>query len=505
MATSPVNAWMDEGPGGSIVSPDGWVDEATTHNTQAAPPPAHTLVGDTVGVLGRVGSRMLDNGKAILQTDPGPQSTAERVGAVLGVPPLATRMATSVLQGLTGATQVPAAVKDINASPDAGQAYSNAAADTAGDMLTQAALMKAGEVATDVATNPRAAVTAAGKTAMSMGRSLPVVGKALDLAKNFEAAKANSPALATPPAASLVTADPDVIKSRLNDLLNQPSTDPLDKLRQATPPQGGEAPTPDAEQMKDRLADLSNPTDAATLKARLAEVADPPTDAATLKSRLSEVNSSQEPMKGEAGYVQQAVQEAGPDASVEDVAKRAKELRGQGDQFEQVFGQPLENYRNPDGSFNMRDFLQEVVKPGVEPPAHVISRVFGSDGVKLVQDISGKPIEKWEATGPTKAERAIPKAVQSGAASVKGDPAQYLKLVGADENSILKTPEDTNTVNFFRNKIKNGESFDSPEIHLDENNNIVGADGRHRALAAVQEGQKSIKIAVKRHPFEATQ
>jgi hypothetical protein len=34
--------------------------------------------------------------------------------------------------------------------------------------------------------------------------------------------------------------------------------------------------------------------------------------------------------------------------------------------------------------------------------------VFGADGVKVVEDITGKPIDKWEARGPTKAERNLP-------------------------------------------------------------------------------------------------
>lgn len=235
--------------------------------------------------------------------------------------------------------------------------------------------------------------------------------------------------------------------------------------------------------------------------------------------------------KGESSYVHQAVKEAGPEASVEDVTKRAKELRTQGDQFEKVFNQPLENFRGSDGSFNMKDFLDEVVKPGTEPPAHVISRVFGSDGVKLVQDVSGKPIEKWaQASSPeskaaqataqkAQAARVNPPADTSAPAGrtngeqpssivdaskgdklAKGSADKYLKMTGSDAGSILKTQQDIDTVNHFRQQLKEGKQLPPSEIRVDADGNVIEADGRHRALAAQLE-RKPLKVIVRSRPL----
>lgn len=451
---------------------------------------------DAMDVLGKVGGRIVDNVKGLpAALNPVPQTRTETGMALAGLPAPITRMVSGVLSALGGATQVPAAISDINASPDPASAYQKAATDTAGDALTMAALEGAGRGVGKLSNiDPAAALEATKDTAVEAGKAaFPKTAKAVrevsKIKERYDAARTKTGTAGQSGTGTSQAPPQDTAPGTKAE----PSTS-----EQSTPQASKSQPVvTDAEAIKSRLNDLLNPpTDADTLKGRLDDLSNP-TDGATLKSRLAEVQAP----KGEAAYVHQAVKEAGPDATIKEVTSKAQELKTQGDQFEKVFGQPLDSYKNPDGTFNMRDFLQEVVKPGTEPPAHVISRVFGSDGVKLVQDVSGRPIEKWESTGPTKAERAAPKVVEKTAS---GSPQQYLKLVGADERSILKTPDDMKTVNYFRDKIRKGESIEPSEVHMDENNNVVGADGRHRALAAVKEGVQKVKIKVRRHPFEAT-
>ena len=77
----------------------------------------------------------------------------------------------------------------------------------------------------------------------------------------------------------------------------------------------------------------------------------------------------------------------------------------------------------------------------------------------------------------------------------------YLNGIGADENSVLKTQGDLDSVFYHRQQIaKNGTP--NVELHVDEGNNIIGANGRHRALAAIQQGGPNAKVnlTIFRHP-----
>ena len=82
----------------------------------------------------------------------------------------------------------------------------------------------------------------------------------------------------------------------------------------------------------------------------------------------------------------------------------------------------------------------------------------------------------------------------------------FLNGVGADETSVLKTQGDHDSVAFHRQQIaKNGTP--DVELHVDEGNNIIGAQGRHRALAAIQHGGSKAKVNVTifRHPDQASE
>jgi hypothetical protein len=91
-------------------------------------------------------------------------------------------------------------------------------------------------------------------------------------------------------------------------------------------------------------------------------------------------------------------------------------------------------------------------------------------------------------------------ATKTGQVPARG----FLNTVGADENSVLKTQSDLDSVFYHRQQIaKNGPP--DVELHVDEGGDIIGAQGRHRALAAVQQGGRDAKVNVTiyKHPFQA--
>jgi hypothetical protein len=96
---------------------------------------------------------------------------------------------------------------------------------------------------------------------------------------------------------------------------------------------------------------------------------------------------------------------------------------------------------------------------------------------------------------------------KTGAVSARG----FLKKVGADENSILngagRTPgEHADSVTYHRGQLRAGTST-PVELHVDESGNVIGADGRHRAMAAIQEHGPDAKVKVKivKHSFRGVE
>ena len=81
----------------------------------------------------------------------------------------------------------------------------------------------------------------------------------------------------------------------------------------------------------------------------------------------------------------------------------------------------------------------------------------------------------------------------------------YLRAVGADENSVLKTPRDQDSVFWHRQQIAQSGQPPDVELHVDEGNNVIGAQGRHRAIAAVQQGgpKAMVNVTVFKHPYPA--
>jgi hypothetical protein len=93
-------------------------------------------------------------------------------------------------------------------------------------------------------------------------------------------------------------------------------------------------------------------------------------------------------------------------------------------------------------------------------------------------------------------------ATKTGQVPARG----YLNMVGADENSVLKTPADLDSVFYHRQQIaQNGTP--NVELHVDEAGNIIGAQGRHRAIAAIQQGGPSseVNVTIYKHPFQTSE
>jgi hypothetical protein len=73
----------------------------------------------------------------------------------------------------------------------------------------------------------------------------------------------------------------------------------------------------------------------------------------------------------------------------------------------------------------------------------------------------------------------------------------FLRRVGATEKSVIKTGKDAATVAHFQKQIASGHSV-HVTLHLDEFGNVIFADGRHRAVAALRSGHERIGVTVVR-------
>lgn len=87
--------------------------------------------------------------------------------------------------------------------------------------------------------------------------------------------------------------------------------------------------------------------------------------------------------------------------------------------------------------------------------------------------------------------------IEDSSVTTTVETTSFLKRVGADVHSVSKTEKDRATIAHFREQIKAGHEFHST-LHLDEGGNVIGADGRHRAIAALLEGKHRITVVVTR-------
>lgn len=105
----------------------------------------------------------------------------------------------------------------------------------------------------------------------------------------------------------------------------------------------------------------------------------------------------------------------------------------------------------------------------------------------------------------------INKIAQKAASRTQmGTPQQFLRLIGATEESIKATDiqhgryQGLNDLSSLIMAYKEKKPVPPVEIMLDEYKNIIGADGRHRALAAAKANVKEFPIVIRRRVAMAT-
>ena len=73
-------------------------------------------------------------------------------------------------------------------------------------------------------------------------------------------------------------------------------------------------------------------------------------------------------------------------------------------------------------------------------------------------------------------------------------PHDFLKTVGANDGGAMSSEQ----VELYRDMIRKGSDIQPPVIEYDENGNIVGGDGRHRAMAYALENTERMPVRVHR-------
>jgi hypothetical protein len=105
----------------------------------------------------------------------------------------------------------------------------------------------------------------------------------------------------------------------------------------------------------------------------------------------------------------------------------------------------------------------------------------------------------------------VTKAMQRAAGRIQmGTPQQFLRLVGATEDSIKATDlqhgryQNPNELASLISAYKTNKPLPPAEIIVDEAKNIIGADGRHRALAAAKANVREFPIIIRRRVAQVT-
>jgi hypothetical protein len=143
----------------------------------------------------------------------------------------------------------------------------------------------------------------------------------------------------------------------------------------------------------------------------------------------------------------------------------------------------------------LQQMLDEVLKKkaaGVKP---VLNRLLKGEAGQA--GLPGSVADADEGIADIQSRPTV--ATKTGEVPARG----FLNKVGADENSVLKTQKDLDSVFYHRQQIaQNGTP--NVELHVDGQGNVIGAQGRHRALAAIQQGGPGAKVNVTiyKHPFE---
>lgn len=386
--------------------------------------------------------------------------------------------AVSVLAPLGQAGQIPGAVKDINASPDSAQLYADTLARTGGNALIQGATGALGEGAGNVDTE--AFQTAAKQTALDAGKSaFPGTAQALKFIKNYEAAKAAKAAPVAAPAEAAPAAE-------------APSTAPAKpavRTRQpilGTPKPG--APDVAANNGYTRPAVLTNPQDIAQAVDDMVKGKAPrpaPVNGVAVENALK----TNTPVKTPFDVTQGAM-----DTINKDVASRV------GTPDKPVTPAPKAPPKSAQTQANISGETEALR-----------NRQTTVDGKPVTpdQDFTAALKDSVSRLGnKTAPEEGGPSEGYTPVSHLESDvPARgFLNKMGADEASVVKTDADHQSVQYHRQQIKNGT--DQPaRLDIDEDGNVIGGDGRHRAIAAIQEGGPSarMKVRVVQHAFKGVE
>lgn len=154
--------------------------------------------------------------------------------------------------------------------------------------------------------------------------------------------------------------------------------------------------------------------------------------------------------------VSQLKQQANAPKTVQEKADHYKNLAGNAKDFEKTFGQPIDQFVKDDGSFDMKEFMQSLVKPNVRAAADnagsraqvgpgtaagEVSRQYGADGIRVLQDVSGQPVHEWDQIwqGGSRASRTSKVARPGGAeptnAAPPKKPPQSVTVNGSGESA----------------------------------------------------------------------
>jgi hypothetical protein len=149
------------------------------------------------------------------------------------------------------------------------------------------------------------------------------------------------------------------------------------------------------------------------------------------------------------------------------------------------------------GITNMKDDLAgETVKPeesALAEKAQELLQTTPGEGPKLARELATEL--KGIVPGTERTEgllNSLANPVREAETTMT--PKEYLKAVGADKKSILKTDQDKATVDSLVEAYKNGEEVPMSSISKDAEGNVLEADGRHRALAAMLADKATIPV-----------
>lgn len=178
----------------------------------------------------------------------------------------------------------------------------------------------------------------------------------------------------------------------------------------------------------------------------------------------------------EAMALSTAVDAAKAGATVEELTEKygpkiAEHVTELGKTFAKSAKEDLHAYRNARAPAGSTQAGKIVISPGLDP--------------EDIEAAGGKTIKDPE---PRSEDHPV----------VQASPESFLKKVSHESSHVFP-----DVVNKYRASIRAGEPIEPLEIHHDAAGNIIGANGRHRALAAVQEGVPQVPVRVINHAAEA--